>query len=274
MMDTSSARRASPAVLLLWFGAAFVSTVCGIGGGLYAVPILHFLLGVELKTAIATSLPIVMAMTLAGTVAEAVRADSTLDVSIVSLLCLGAFVGARLGKALVDRLAGNTLRILFVVLLIGVGIKVFATPGNPTFARGVLALHLSAGELALVVVFGFVGGFVAPIFGIGGGLIVVPALYLGLADVDYLTARACSTAMSTVTSAQLAWMYWREGKIERGSAKSLGLVGLFAGVAGVTAVHRSGWDEIARVLLAVTLVVIAGRFVWDAWTSRGAAKSG
>ncbi|MCE9594676.1 MAG: sulfite exporter TauE/SafE family protein [Planctomycetes bacterium] len=269
-MDANSARRASPAVLLLWFGAAFVSTVCGIGGGLYAVPILHFLLGAPLKTAIATSLPIVMAMTLAGTVAEAMRADSALDLLIVALLCLGAFFGARLGKVLVDRLAGNTLRILFVILLIGVGLKVFATPANPGFARGVLALNLGPGEMALVVLFGFVGGFVSPLFGIGGGLIVVPALYLGLADVDYLTARACSTAMSTVTSAQLAWMYWREGKIERGAATSLGFVGLLAGVAGVVAVHRSGWDEIARMLLAVTLVGIAGRFAWDAWKSRAA----
>jgi uncharacterized membrane protein YfcA len=273
-MTASASRRATPAVLLLWLGAAFVSTVCGIGGGLYAVPILHFLLRLELKTAIATSLPVVMAMTAASTVAEAVRADSALDLLIVALLCLGAFVGARIGKAVVDRLTGNTLRVLFVILLIAVGVKVFATPADPNVARGVLALELSLGEMALIVGFGFLGGFVAPIFGIGGGLIVVPALYLGLADVDYLTARACSTAMSTVTSAQLAWMYWREGKIDRSAATSLGIVGLLAGVAGVIAVHRSGWDEIARILLAVTLVGIAGRFGWDVWKSRAAAKSG
>ncbi|MCC6406287.1 MAG: sulfite exporter TauE/SafE family protein [Planctomycetes bacterium] len=272
MSDPSPPRRATPAVLALWFAAAFVSTVCGIGGGLYAVPILHFLLGLELKTAIATSLPIVMGMTAAGTVAEAVRADSALDWLLVGLLCLGAFVGARLGKSLVDRLSGKTLRSLFVVLLVGMAIKVFRTPGGLELTRGVLALQLSFGDMLLVVLFGFLGGFVAPIFGIGGGLIVVPALYLGLSDVDYLTARACSTAMSTVTSAQLAWMYWREGKLDRRAAKSLGLVALFAGVAGVLAVHQTGWDEVARYLLGITLVVIAARFAWDLYKASLAAR--
>lgn len=260
-------------VLALWFVAATISTICGIGGGLYAVPILHFLLGVELKVAIATSLPIVAGMTAAGTVTEAVRADSALDWGIVLWLCIGAFVGARLGKALVERLSNDVLRGLFVLVLVGMGVKVFATEGVDDALRGILVHELTTGELALVVLFGFLGGFVAPIFGIGGGLVVVPALYLGLDHVDYLTARACSTAMSTVTSAQLAWMYWREGKLDRDAARSLGLVAVLAGVAGVFAVHREGWDEVARYLLAITLFVIAVRFGFDLYQHSLARRS-
>lgn len=270
-MVARPSRRATPAVLALWFAAAFVSTICGIGGGLYAVPILHFLLGIELKTAIATSLPIVMGMTAAGTAAEALHADSALDWRIVALLCLGAFVGARLGKSFAERLSSNVLRGLFVVLLFGMAIKILRTPSGAEVVRGLFALQFSKGEMAAVIVFGFLGGFVAPILGIGGGLIVVPALYLGLAEVDYLTARACSTAMSTVTSAQLAWMYWREDKLDRPAAKSLGLVALAAGVAGVLAVHQRGWDELARYLLGATLLVIAARFALDLYRAALAA---
>ncbi len=263
-------------VLALWLVTATISTLCGIGGGLYAVPILHFLLGLELKTAIATSLPIVMVMTASGTVSEMSRADSALDWVLVFELSLGAFVGARIGKSLVDRLSGDVLRALFVVLLAIVGLRVFATPAHPASDPSTnAAVHTTFASYfvdELVILFGFLGGFVAPLFGIGGGLIVVPALYLGLHDVSYLTARASSTAMSTITSAQLAWMYLREGKLDRTSMTWMGAVALCGGVLGVAAVHQPGWDEVARLAMAITLVGIALRFAWELRPSARAAR--
>lgn len=259
-----SGSRAAPAwVLLAWLAAGFVATVCGIGGGLYAVPILHFLLGLDLRTSVATSLPIVMAMTASGTVAEALRPDSALSLPLVVLLCIGSFGGARVGKTAADLIGGDALRAAFVLLLLFVGSRVVATPSVAAGARGLLAFDLTFGQCLLVVLIGFLGGFVAPILGIGGGLIVVPALYLGVPDVDYLHARASSTAMSVVTSAQLAWMYAREGRIDRRSVVSLGTVALLAGALGVFAVHQPGWAEAARVLMAVTLFGISARFLWD-----------
>lgn len=259
-----SARAAVPVwILLVWLAAGFASTVCGVGGGLFAVPILHFLLGVELRTAIATSLVAVMALTASGTLAELARPDSALSLPLIALLCLGSFAGARVGKRVADRLDGDWLRIAFVAVLAFVGWRVLATPSPAEGSRGLFALPLDTVHCLITVGIGWLGGFVSPLFGIGGGLVVVPALYLALPQVDFLHARAASTAMSFVTSAQLAWMYAREKKLDTASAMPLAVTALLAGVLGVFAVHRPGWADAARAWMGVLLFAVAARFLWD-----------
>jgi uncharacterized protein len=244
----------------LWAVAAFASTMCGIGGGLFAVPILHFLGGLPLKTSVNTSLVLVFVMTLTATVAELFQPTSGLDWRIVAALALGGFFGARLGHQFSKRVNPRTLAKVFVVMLTLAGLRVLFGGGpreavSPSTLSSVLALFATG-------VIGVVGGFISPLLGIGGGLIVVPALYLGLGT-SYLTARACSTAMSVVNAGQLTWVNVREGNLNARAASWFGAGAFVGAVAGVVLVHQQGWAEAARVLLGVMLIGIAARFAWD-----------
>src|SRR5205085_12425805 len=70
----------------------------------------------------------------------------------------------------------------------------------------------------VVAAIGFVAGIVAPLLGIGGGLVAVPGLLYLAPDLGFLVARAASVAMSTVTAWQSVWLYRRDGEIKSAAA--------------------------------------------------------
>lgn len=247
--------------LCLWFVAATASTMCGIGGGLFAVPILHFLLGLQLQLATATSLVAVFAMTLVGTLAELAQPDSGVHWLTFAWLCVGGLAGANVGQWVAKRIDTRALTWVFAVAMLAAGVRVL-TGSSAAHAGSIVPLSIDGVHAAGIVAIGFAGGFVAPLLGVGGGLIVVPALFLGVPGMSYLGARACSTAMSAVNSAQLTLLNLRENRVHRASILPFALVAAVGAVAGIVLVHRPGWPEAARTLLGVMLVAVGAKFAW------------
>lgn len=241
------------------------SGMCGIGGGLFAVPILHYGYGLRLKESIPISLALVAASTIAGTLAEVAHTENALDGGIILVLVAGCLVGAPLGFRIAKRINARKLKVVFAVLLVLVGIRilgiapaVFAAGANgePTALLGPL-------DYGLAVIIGFTGGLVAPLLGIGGGLVAVPALMLGVPALGHLGARACSLAMATVTSTRSLVLYWRAGQLDLRQAGSFAVGAALGATLGVNLVHLEAVAEIAQKMLGVTLLVVALRFVFD-----------
>jgi len=245
----------------LWLVAAGLSTMCGIGGGLFAVPILHFLLGLPLQVATATSLVSVFAMTLVGTLAELAQPDSALHWPTLAWLCLGGLAGANAGQWVAKRIDTRALTWVFAVAMLAAGVRLL-TGSSAAHADTLVPLSLDGVHAAGIVAIGFAGGFVAPLLGVGGGLIVVPALFLGVPGMSYLGARACSTAMSVVNSAQLTLLNLREKRVHRASILPFALVAAVGAVAGILLVHRPGWPEAARILLGLVQIFAGAKFAW------------
>lgn len=270
MSDTSgeALARVTPLALAVWFAAAFVGTICGIGGGIFAVPLLHYGLRLPIKVAVGTSLVLVLAMTSVATIGEALHDRSALDWVVVGLLLLGSIPGAHFGYAFGKRTDGRTLKKLFVVVLVIAALRT-ATLDADTVVRhndGTTALDVL--RCAWVVAIGFGGGFVAPLLGVGGGILVIPALFLSLPSMGYLDARACSMAMSVVNAAQSTWLHQRDGTLDRRTAVPFTLVAIAAAVLGTLTVHLEGWAEIARICMTALLIVVAARFARDVWSRR------
>ena len=257
---------ATTRVLGLWLCLAFLSALAGIGGGLFAVPVLHYLVGLPMRVAIGTSLVLVFTLSIVATGAEALHPQSALDLHVVLLLLAGGYVGARLGFLAAQRLDTMLLKRMFVVVLVISMLRVLAVGsgghGGPPSVQPTDWLQ----NLAVVLI-GVGGGFIAPLLGVGGGLFVVPALFLGLPSIGYLEARACSIAMTVVTSAQSSILYLRAGQIEVAHARRFALTTAVGAILGVYAVHRPGWAELARLVMAGMLLFVAARFAWD--TTRG-----
>lgn len=115
----------------------------------------------------------------------------------------------------------------------------------------------------LFLVIGLFAGVLSGTFGIGGGIVIVPALLL-VAKMTPLTATGTSLgALLLPVGALGAWEYYRHGNINIKASLFVAL-GLFAGAwFGARLAHTMGDATLKRVF-AVFLVIIAGRIWWTA----------
>lgn len=88
-------------LLLLLAGAAiaFIGALCGIGGGLFAVPMLHYLFKLDLRASVATALCLVAATAYSSTLTEVLREDSALELMVVGPLAVGRSSGRSSGSS-------------------------------------------------------------------------------------------------------------------------------------------------------------------------------
>lgn len=185
-------------------GGAF-SGLTGVGGGAVMVPMLTGWLKLGQHRAHGTSLAIIMFVAISG-VAGYWRAGN-IDWRLVLALSPGAIAGAYVGAKAMVKVPALQLRLLFGAFLLFVAFRQ-------------LVWHFSAGAgqdgtagLLIEVAFGFAGGLLAGVLGVGGGAIFVPAIVIfGLADIPSggdpqkvaqgvsLVVIVCTGAIGTVTN--------------------------------------------------------------------------
>ncbi len=139
----------------------------GGGGAILTLPMLVYLVGVEAKTAIATSLFVVGATSLVGASIHARAGSVKWRVGLIFGLAAmaGAFAGGRLA-----RLApGNVLLVLFAVMMAVTGVAMM---------RGRKETAAREPRLVRAVALGAIVGVLAGLVGAGGGFMIVPALTL------------------------------------------------------------------------------------------------
>jgi uncharacterized membrane protein YfcA len=260
------------ALALVWTPLAFVSSMCGIGGGTFAVPLLHYIGRSPLKRAVATSTVVVFVLSLTGTIAEASQRSPNFIWAAIAALAIGGTLGAHAGFWASKRVDGRALKRIFAFVMLFSAYRVFVVASPDEIALSANASDLDLVHMLLVLAIGFGGGFIAPILGVGGGLLAVPALYLSFPSITILEARACSVAMTVLTSGQAAYLHWRSGAVESRSVRWLAPTTVLGAAAGVFAVHQPGWAEVARVGLGCVLLVFAARFGWDGWRPGNAAN--
>ena len=107
---------------------------------------------------------------------------------------------------------------------------------------------------------GLVAGVLSGVFGIGGGVVIVPSLIL-LAGLAPITATGTSLAALLLPVGALgAWEYYRKGHLNIGAALWIAL-GLFIGVwFGARLAQHLSAIQLKRGF-AVFLVLVAGR-IW------------
>jgi len=258
------------AAVLLAAGALFgtIGAMCGIGGGLFAVPLLHFAMGHELRRSVATALVMVCATAVSATFNEWLRPEPRLYGWLVLALVAGSLVGATAGFRLSNRIDPARLRQVFIVVLTLAGARLMISvftgaedlAGEP---------ELTAWSVTLGVLAGFLGGFLSPLLGIGGGLVVVPALYFGLPTLGFGGARAASLAVAVVSSSRGLWLHARAGRVAWSHGLYLAAGALLGARAGVHLIHQPGWVNVGRALLAICLWAMAAKF----WRGRSARIS-
>lgn len=247
----------------LWFVPAgfvigFAGALCGVGGGIFAGPLLHNVRGLSLRRSAATALLVVLATTLTSSVVEFLRPDSELVLPIALPLALGALLGAQLGFAVSQRVDERALKWAFTGLLLLAGLRVlfFTTALGGGVAFG------PAATMALSLGIGVAGGFLTPL-GIAGGVFMVPALFLCLSTLGFNGARACALAAGAVGALRSLCLHARAGNVSTSLGLPLALGALIGAWSGVMAAHDPTLSHGGRILLGIVLCAQAVRFAYE-----------
>ncbi len=114
----------------------------------------------------------------------------------------------------------------------------------------------------LIIALGFVGGVMAGLFGVGGGILFVPVLAFGY-GLDQVPAEATSLVAILPTVVAGTWRHSRYGNVRWRAAAVIGVtaaVGVEAGVQVATAMP----EHVLRRLFGVLVLLIAAQLFWRA----------
>ncbi|MGB1874955.1 MAG: sulfite exporter TauE/SafE family protein [Akkermansiaceae bacterium] len=104
--------------------AGLLGALCGIGGGIVMVPAFVTALGFDQKKAVATSLAVIVIVSLVATLNTSLRkGESLIDWRVVALAAAAAALAAWFGTDLMHKLSNQYLTRLFGVVLLVFGIK-------------------------------------------------------------------------------------------------------------------------------------------------------
>ena len=216
-----------------------VSGLLGVGGGLVVVPALA-LAGVPLRTATGTALGIVVTCALCAVAAEALTEPAHLAFLPALAVAAGGQLGIPLGRRILGALPDRGLRLLLVAVLLLVSARSLGLFGAaPATAQ---AGVVGGGELARLLVAGGAGVFAgvsAVLFGIGGGILVVPALVFLAGGWDFREATAISLLAMIPTAVVSLRHALREGRVATGVLAGLLPAGAVGAVGGVVLRNRA-----------------------------------
>jgi hypothetical protein len=209
--------------LALGAGVGVLTGLFGVGGGFLMTPLINIVLGVPMPIAVGTSAMQIVGVSTSGLYQR--RKSTLTDWKLALMLFGGNLVGTRLGAQTVvalQALGSLTIKgasvpavdfyllIVFFVMLSAIAAWVFydsyRVTGRPEGVPGVFAriklppytrLDCLPDPISVIVLayFGLLLGFITGLLGIGGGVVMLPALvYL----VGMRTHQASATSMALV----------------------------------------------------------------------------
>lgn len=225
----SAARPTGPgywiALVVTGLLGGLLSGVFGVGGGIVMVPLLISLAQMDQRRAATTSLAAIVPTSIVGTVSYA--ATGHIDVVAGTIIAVGAVVGSVIGTRLLRRIPLFWLRWLFIALLLVVMLRMLMVEPE----RGAdldLNWLVVLGYLALGLTMGIASG----LFGIGGGVIAVPAL-VAVFGVSDLIAKGTSLLVLVPTSIVGTLANLRASQVDLRAGLVVGLAATIAAVPGV-----------------------------------------
>lgn len=245
-----------PWVRLALVGAAggLLSGAFGVGGGILMVPLLILVTGMDQRRASATSLAAIVPAALAGSITYFLNGE--VDLLAALFVAVGGIAGSWIGTWLLRRLSLGWLRWLFIALLVAVAVRmVLETP-----VRGERLLEFDVGAVVAMVALGVVIGIASGLFGIGGGVIMVPA-FIALFGMGDLVAKGTSLAVMIPTAVSGTVANARAGIVDLRAALVVGIAATVASFGGVAIAFLispqwSAWLFAALIVVAAVQLTV------------------
>jgi uncharacterized membrane protein YfcA len=240
--------------------AGIMSGLFGIGGGAVLVPLLVLWVKMPQHRAHATSLAAIILTAASGTVRYAIgtNGEASINYSAALGIAVGAVVGAFFGAALMHRLSPTRLRQAFAVLMVLVALQMLLgfTPES-----GVTQVTGAAAVVAYVLL-GLIAGALSALMGVGGGVIMVPAMVLLFGFTQHV-AEGTSLLIIIPTAIIGALRHAKNNYTDWSMGLSLGLGGIAGAAAGASVALQLDADLLQR-LFAGFLLLTGIHLLWSA----------
>ncbi|BAU65153.1 hypothetical protein STA3757_25320 [Stanieria sp. NIES-3757] len=238
--------------------SGFLAGIFGIGGGTVLVPIIRAF-GYTPVQAVATSSLAIIMTSISGSIQN--WRMGYLNFRRVILLGLPAIATAQIGAVLASNIPGYILLIAFGIFLI---INIFLT----NLRRRLITTNFENRETATNpsvarLLTGGTAGFLAGLFGIGGGVIMVPLQMLLLGE-KIKVAIQTSLGVIVITSISACLGHAYQGNI-------LWLEGIILGLGGLVGAQVSTRflpklpDKVVSLGFNILLGILSTYIFWQAW---------
>ncbi|MBE2267205.1 MAG: sulfite exporter TauE/SafE family protein [Anaerolinea sp.] len=251
-------------LLILGLLAGILSGMFGIGGGVVIVPVLVTLFGYELYRAVGTSLAALLLPVSIFAVLEYYRAGK-LRIRTSALVAVGLIVGGYFGAQLALGLPVGTLQRLYGAFLLYASWR-FAEPRKwlaeiraGEKPQAVAGTESSAVWYALLAL-GFGAGIVSGMFGVGGGIVIVPALVAFLKFDQKMAVGTSLGALLLPVGLGGVISYYQAGQLDIGVAALIAL-GLVVGALGGARLALRLPEKTIKRLYGIFLLFVALRFL-------------
>ena len=239
---------------LVGLAAGFLSGLFGVGGGILLVPALVIILSLPQKLAHGTSLAAVLPIAISSLLGYTL--EDKVDWPVAGLLAAGAIGGAVIGTNILHRLPQRVVGWAFAALLIATAIRLVVDNSD---AAG--RADLSIASASALVVTGFLTGILAGLLGVGGGIVMVPAMVVGF-GIPAAVAKGTSLAVIIPTSIM--------GTLRNRSNSNVDLrLAAVVGIAGVVSAYLASKISVGLAettsnwLFALLLTAVALRMMWQ-----------
>jgi uncharacterized membrane protein YfcA len=239
---------------LVGLAGGLLSGAFGVGGGLIMVPLLIAFAGMDQRRAAATSLAAIVPAAVAGSFTYFVTGE--VDLVVALFVAVGGVVGSWLGALLLRRLSLGWLRWMFIALLLGVALRMLLIVPE----RGAEQLDFDFGTAVAMIGLGLVIGVASGLFGVGGGVIMVPA-FIALLGMGDLAAKGTSLAVMIPTALSGTITSARGGVVDVRAGLVVGIAATLASFGGVALAFLlspewSSWLFAALVVVAAVQLSI------------------
>ncbi len=237
--------------------AGLLGGYLGLGGGIIIVPYLTLVMGLNIKAAVPVSMAAIVINSLASSSEYMKR--GMVDLELMVSLTLSMVVGMICGSMLLTVVTPAYVKLLLSLVLLYAAYNVIRGQ-EPS-----LSDSTSHGRAAMVwcVILALVGGTLAGLVGVGGGVIVIPLMYL-LLGVPLARARGTSSFIVGFAGAASLAVYFFSGLVNLTVLPPVLLGTIIGGKIG----GRMGAlakPAAVRIVFTLVIVYVAARLSWGAW---------
>jgi uncharacterized membrane protein YfcA len=246
--------RHSALLVFVGIAAGFLSGVFGIGGGILIVPGLIYIGKMDSRRAHGTSLAAVLPISIASLVAYG--RVGHVDWAVAAWLAAGAMTGAYIGTALLAVISKRKLAIVFSILLVVAGVRLFFD------VSGTGRASLDALSVVGLLLVGLVTGAIAGLLGLGGGIVLVPYMTI-IEGMESVIAKGTAVAVTVPTATVGTWRNRVNDYVDITAALLVGVPGIVVAFAGAWVAARIS-DTASNVSFAILIMIVAVRTIRSA----------
>jgi len=242
---------------LVWYivcgmTAGLLGGYLGLGGGEIVVPFLTVVLGLDVKTAAPVSLVAVTVNALSSSAEYLKRGMVVLELAIIiaTFMVMGNIAGSTVSAAVSEEL----VRVLLTGVLVYTAVTLLR--GRRPAERLVFADNRRR-FMGLVVVLAFLIGVLAGLIGVGGGVLLIPLMYLVI-GCPLATARGTTTLIVVFSAAAASAVYFLRGAVALPVAAPVVFGILLGGRAGAY-FGASARPAVVRALFFAVMMYLAWR---------------